>query len=143
MKIPLNALALGGMLALGTFGVAQAQDNPQPQSGQGQWGHGHRGMNPDRQLERLTRELNLTSDQQSQIKPLLVDRDQRMQALFQNQSLAQDDRRAQAKTIRDDTDSKVMANLNDDQKQKYTAMQERMQHRGGQGQPQESSPQPQ
>jgi len=142
MRTSFFVLALGGMLALGACGAAQAQDNPQPQPGQGQWGHG-RGMNPDRQLDRLTRELNLTSDQQAQIKPLLVDRDQKMQALFQNDSLSQDDRRAQAKTIRDDTDSKIMAVLNDDQKQKYTAMQQRMQHRGGQGQPQESSPQPQ
>ena len=45
-------------------------------------------MDPDRQLERLTRELNLTTDQQAQIKPLLVERQQKMQALFQDQSAA-------------------------------------------------------
>lgn len=143
MRTPLFVLALAGMLTLGVCSAAQAQDNPQPQPSQGQEGHGRGRMNPDRQLERLTRELDLTADQQSQIKPLLVDRDQRMQTLFQNQSLAEDDRRTQAKTIRDDTDSKIMAILNDDQKQKYTAMQEHMGRRGGQGQPQESSPQPQ
>ena len=51
---------------------------------------GGRGMrmDPDRQLERLTRELNLTTDQQAQIKPLLVERQQKMQALFQDQSAA-------------------------------------------------------
>ena len=143
MRTPLFVLALGGILAFGASGAAQAQDNPQPQPSQGQEGHGRGRMNPDRQLERLTQELNLTADQQSQIKPLLVDRNQRMQTLMQNQSLADDDRRTQAKTIRDDTDSKIMAILSDDQKQKYTAMQERMQHRGGQGQPEQAPPQPQ
>lgn len=143
MRKCLFVLALGGMLTLGICGVAQAQDSPQPDPSQGQGGHGRRGMNPDRQLERLTRALNLTSDQQSQIKPLLADRDQKMQALFQDQTMSQDDRRSQSKAIRDDTDSKIMAILNDDQKQQYTAMQERMRHRGGQGQPQESSPPPQ
>jgi periplasmic protein CpxP/Spy len=140
MRKSMFVLALGAMLALGATSVTRAQDNPQPQSGQGQWGHG-RGMNPDRQLVRLTRELNLTDDQQSQIKPLLVDRAQRMQALFQDQSLSQDDRRAQSKAIRDDADAKILAVLNDDQKQKYAAMQQRMHRRGGEGQPQESSPQ--
>lgn len=143
MRSRLFTLALGGMLAVGACGPIQAQENSQPQPGQGQWGHGRGGMNPDRQLARLTRELNLTSDQQAQIKPLLVDRGQRMQALFQDQSLSQDDRRAQSKTIREDTGSKILAILNDDQKQKYTAMQQRMHRRGGESQPLESSPQPQ
>ena len=56
-------------------------------------------MDPDRQLARLTSALNLTTDQQAQIKPLLVERQQKMQALMQDQSLSQEDRRAQMRTI--------------------------------------------
>ena len=58
-------------------------------------------MDPDRQLEHLTKTLNLSADQQSQIKPLLVDRQQKMQALWQDQSLSQQDRRSKAQAIRE------------------------------------------
>jgi Spy/CpxP family protein refolding chaperone len=90
-------------------------------------------MDPDRQLDRLTRQLSLTAEQQSQIKPLLVDRQQKMQALFQEQSLSREDRRARAETIASETKGKIEAVLNDQQKQKYEAMQERMRHGGGNG----------
>src|SRR5205085_2914415 len=90
MRTKLIHLALGGLLAIGVTGAALAQDNPPPPADQNQAGPppgGRRGMrmDPDRQLERLTRELSLTTDQQGQIKPLLVDRQQKMQALFQNE----------------------------------------------------------
>ena len=91
MKHKLFAIALGGMLALGAQAALYAQEQAPATSGpqQGQWGHGHRHMmNPDRQLAHLTKTLNLSADQQSQIKPLLVDRQQKMQALWQDQSLS-------------------------------------------------------
>ena len=84
-------------------------------------------------MDRLTRQLSLTAEQQSQIKPLLVDRQQKMQALFQEQSLSREDRRARAETIASETKGKIEAVLNDQQKQKYEAMQERMRHGGGNG----------
>jgi hypothetical protein len=91
-------------------------------------------MDPNRQLERMTRELNLTSDQQEKIKPLLVERQQKMQALMENQSLSQEDRRAQMRTIAEETNNSIKANLNDDQKQKFDSMRQRM-RRGGPGGP--------
>ena len=136
--------ALAGMLAIGATSAGYAQDTtnqPQAQQGQGQWGGGHgRGMmDPDRQLEHMTKQLNLSSDQQSQIKPILVDRQQKMQALFQNQSLSREDRHSQMQAIRQDSETKINAVLNDDQKQKYQAMQERM-RRGGPGEGGENAP---
>ena len=99
-------------------------------------------MDPDHQLAHLTSALNLTTDQQSQIKPLLVERQQKMQALMQNQSLSQEDRRAQARTISEGTNNSIKALLTDDQKQKFDAMQANM-RRGGPRPPDSSSPQPQ
>lgn len=133
MRSTLLTLAMSGVLALGVCAYAQDQENPPPP--QGQWGHGPHRMDPDRELQHLTRELNLSSDQQSQIKPLLVDQQQKMQALFQDESLAQEDRHAKAKSISDDTHSKIEALLTDEQKPKYEAMQQRM-HRGPEGPPQ-------
>jgi periplasmic protein CpxP/Spy len=141
MQTKLLSLALGGVLALGISGAAFAQDTPPPPPpDQGQaapppeaGGRGMR-MDPNRQLERMTRELNLTSDQQEKIKPLLVERQQKMQALMDNQSLSREDRRAQMRTIMDGTNNSIKANLNDDQKQKFEEMRQRM-RRGGPGVP--------
>lgn len=153
MQTKLFTLALGGLLALGSTAIAVAQDTPPPPPDQNQPGppaDGPRGrgmrMDPDRQLARLTRELNLTADQQSQIKPLLVDRQQKMQALFQDQSVAPEDRRARMRTIMEGTNNSIKAVLNDDQKQKFDAMHERMRRNGPGGPPPPpdgSAPQPQ
>ncbi len=103
-------------------------------------------MDPDRQLEHMTKELGLSADQQSQIKPLLVERQQKMQAIFQDQSLSREDRRARMQAIRTDSQSKIEAVLNDQQKQKFEAMQQHMGRRGGENggpPPPQAPPQPQ
>jgi len=155
MQKKLFTIALGGLLAIGASAVALAQDTPPPppnpsqdQAGPPQQGYGGRGMrmDPDRQLARLTRELSLTTDQQTQIKPLLVERQQKMQALMQDQSVAPEDRRAQMRSIMEGTNNSIKALLNEDQKQKFAAMQERMHHNGPGGPPPPpdgSAPQPQ
>src|SRR5579862_8054642 len=123
MRTKLVHLALSGLLALGVTAVASAQDTPPPPPDPGQTGgppprgRGMR-MDPDHQLAHLTSALSLTTDQQSQIKPLLIDRQQKMQALMQNESLSPEDRRAQARTISQGTNNSIKALLTDEQKQK-------------------------
>ena len=154
MQSRLISLTLGGILALGITGAALAQDTPPPPPDQSQpgppaEGRGGRGMrmDPNRQLERMTRELSLTSDQQEKIKPLLLERQQKMQALFQDQSVSQEDRRAQMRTIMEGSNNSIKAILTDDQKQKFEAMQQQRMRRGGPGggppPPDGASPQPQ
>ncbi len=148
MRNRLLTLALASLL---TAGVAMAQDNtasPQDSgqgAGQGQRGHGMmRPMDPDQELQHLTRQLDLTTDQQAQIKPLLVDHQQKLQALFQDQSLSRDDRRAKARAIGEEMHTKMGAILTDEQKQKLEAMMQRMHHGGGDnGAPPPASSQPQ
>ena len=36
-------------------------------------------MSPDDQLKRMTKDLNLTADQQAKIKPILVDAEKKME----------------------------------------------------------------
>jgi Spy/CpxP family protein refolding chaperone len=141
MRNKLFTLALGGALALSVTGAAFAQDTPAPN--QGEQGRGPGRMNPDRQLEHLTQTLNLTTDQQAQIKPLLVDRQQKTQALFQNQSISEQDRHTQMRTIMEGTNNSIKALLNDEQKQKFDAMHEHMHRGGGPDAPQGGTPQPQ
>jgi hypothetical protein len=139
MQIKLFHLALGGLLAFGATAATFARDPPPPPPDQNQAGppQGGRGMrmDPDRQLARLTQVLGLTTDQQTQIKPLLVDRQQKMQALMQDQSTPQEDRRAKARSISEGTNNSIKALLNEDQKQKFAAMQERMRNNGPGGGP--------
>jgi len=134
MRNKLFAIALGGLLAFGASAALYAQDQAPP-SGQ-QEGH-RRGMDADRQLEHLTKTLNLTADQQTQIKPILTDRQQKMQALFQDQSLTREDRHSKAEAIQQDTKTRLEAALNDQQKQQFEEMQAKMQarrHQGGENQ---------
>ncbi|MFZ0272976.1 MAG: hypothetical protein WB524_03165 [Acidobacteriaceae bacterium] len=134
MRNKIFAIALGGMLALGANAALYAQDTGGQQQGQGF--QGHRGMmNPDKQLEHMTKTLNLSADQQTQIKPILVDRQQKMQALWQDQSLSRADRHSKAEAIHQDARTRIEAVLNDQQKQQFEAMQQRG-PRGGANQPQ-------
>jgi periplasmic protein CpxP/Spy len=131
MQTKLCTLALAGLLTI-AGGAAIAQDNTAavPQQGQG---YGHRGMNPDAQLQHLTKQLDLTAEQQAQIKPILENRDAQMKQLWQDQSISQQDRHAKMESIHQDTNSKIEAVLNDTQKQKFAQMHEKMQQhmRGG------------
>jgi periplasmic protein CpxP/Spy len=140
MRNSLVSLALGTLLAVSAPGAAFAQDNPPPPQDQGQQGRGPMRMDPSRQLERMTRELSLTADQQGQIKPMLVDRQQKMEAVFQDQSLSQEDRRAKMQSIRQDSRSKIEGVLNDNQKQKFEAMEQRGPGRRGPGGPPDGGP---
>ena len=125
MRKTLCTLALTGLLSL-AGSAAFAQDNAAPPPSPGQE-HGHGRMDPEAQLEHLTKQLDLTADQQAQIKPILESRDQQVKQLWQDQSLAPQDRHAKMKAIQDDSKTKIEAVLNDTQKQKYEAMQAKMQ----------------
>jgi hypothetical protein len=129
MRNKLFTFALTGLLTVGMAGTAAlAQDTTAPAAPQGPPAYGHH-MNPDTQLQRLTKKLDLSTDQQSQIKPLLDSRQQQMQELWQDQSLSQSDRRTKAMGIQTDTNGKIEAVLSDTQKQQYEAMQAQMKQR--------------
>ena len=130
-------LALTGMLFLGSASVVLAQaaapaapDAPPPPPGM----HGHHMMaqNPDKQLAHMTAKLNLTADQQAQIKPILQDEQQQMQTLHSDTSMSRDDKRAKAMSMHQDSTQKIEAVLNDQQKQKFEADQQKMQERHSQ-----------
>jgi periplasmic protein CpxP/Spy len=134
MRMKIYTLALSGLLTLGMAGgAAMAQDMSAPPQ-QGGPGGGRHGMDPEAQLKHLTKALDLTSDQQAQLKPMLDAQHQQMEALHQDQSMSREDRFAKMKTIREDSKTKIEAVLNDSQKQKFEAMQERMHDRRGGGQ---------
>jgi len=145
MRKTLCTLALTGLLSL-AGSAALAQDNntaTQPQQGQGQWGHGPHGMNPEAQLQHLTKQLDLTADQQAQIKPILESRAQQANQIMQDQSLAPQDRHSKMMAIHEDSNAKIEAVLNDTQKQKFAAMQAKMREHAHEHMQGEQTPAPQ
>lgn len=88
----------------------------------------HHEMNADHDLARMTRHLKLTPDQQTQIKPILENRDQQLNQLWTDTSMSKKDRRSKAMDIREDAKNKIDPILNDEQKQKFDAMASRHHH---------------
>src|SRR5438270_5925688 len=73
----------------------QGQQGPPPQGGGdqggGHWGHGGPGgrqgrMDPAKRTQMLTQQLNLTKDQQTQVKDIFTAQQKQMQSLMQGQS---------------------------------------------------------
>jgi Spy/CpxP family protein refolding chaperone len=139
-RLILSSVLTAGLVSCGALAFAQEPGSaPETQSpGQGPGGGmGRHGMNPDQQLARMTQRYNLSADQQSQIKPILVDQQKQMQALHEDSSLSREDRMAKMQSIRSDSKMKIEAVLNDDQKKQFEAdqlqMEQRMQQRMGGG----------
>lgn len=128
MRKSLCSLVLTGILSI-TGGAAFAQSDTPAQQPAPTAPGGHHGMSVNDQLARMTKELNLTSDQATQIKPILTDRMQQMEALHQDQSMSQEDKMAKMKSLREDSNTKIEAVLNDTQKQQFAEMQAKQQQR--------------
>jgi protein CpxP len=117
-----------------------AQDNSAPapqqqdQAGPPRGGRGGPG-GEERQLERLTKRLNLTTDQVTQVKAIEDDSRKQSMAVRDDASVAGPDKRAKMMDIRKAAQDKIRGVLTDEQKPKYDAMlaemQQRMQNRGG------------
>jgi periplasmic protein CpxP/Spy len=121
-----------GMAALCALpAIAQDPSTPPPQD------HGPRYGGPGgggHRLEFLTKKLNLTPDQVTQIKAIDADTWNQMKALHENTSIAEADKHTQMAAIHKTSQGKFLAVLTDDQKTQYAALEEQMKdHRGNHG----------
>jgi protein CpxP len=124
-------LTYGVMLTFGMASLALAQDNSgqQPPAGQ-QLRHIHTPQSIDQELARLTKDLELTPEQQQQVRPLLDEHHNRIQALLdKNPNASRQELGAQIHAISEETHREIHALLSDHQKQLEKAMQQR-EHRG-------------
>jgi len=107
-----------------------AQNDTQSQEGAGvpppEAEHHVRNMHPpspEQQVKRLTKELNLTAEQQTQVKQIFADQDKnREQDRESMQNLSPQERRERFEQTRREVDAKIEAVLTDAQKQKFSAM---------------------
>lgn len=146
-----QALLMASVLAV-SCGALQAQsdgsggpppDGPPP--GESQQTPEH-GPSVERELKQLTHSLALTTEQQAQVKAILTDKHEQIEALF-NQSKqstqngktsadaasgddqrpsaeAVEQSRAAVKAIREDASAKIAALLTDDQKTRFAALED-------------------
>jgi periplasmic protein CpxP/Spy len=109
--------------------------------GGGQGGGGRRGpMSPDEQLKRMTKDFNLTADQQAKIKPILADEQKKMEDLRNDSGSDRQTMSWKMMQIRQDTNDQVRRLLDDMQKEKFDKQEQeradRMKNRrGGPGGP--------
>ena len=107
MKRNLLALVTAGAIALGGFVVVYAQPGP----GGAGCAHGHAFG-----LGHLTEKLNLTSDQQTKVQPILDAAKPQLAAIHQ-------DAMQKAKTVMDSSLSQIRPLLNPDQQKKLDGIQ--------------------
>lgn len=145
-KAMICALLSLTMVCCGTALYAQMQDgSSQGQSGMGQgMGQGamHRApMTTDERLAHMTQMLNLTTDQQAKIRPILDNESQQMQTLHQDTSMSREDKMTKMRSIRENSMSQITPILTPDQQKKWQETQsQHMGHQGGMA-PQGAPPQ--
>jgi len=135
------------MFMLGMTVPVVAQDNgAQQPSARQELQRIHTPQSIDQELAHLTKDLELTPEQQQQVRPLLDEHHDRIQALLdKNPKASRQELAPQIHSISDETHRKVHALLTDHQKELEKAMQQR-EHNGGENRrsapPAAASPEP-
>ncbi len=144
LRVAVLALGATALIAL----PAMAQDTTPAPQGQGgpRYGHGEPGGMGGHQLEFLTKKLNLTPDQVTQVKAIDEDTWKQAKALHDDTSIAGQDKRAKMMDIHKASQDKIRGLLTADQQTKFDALQAEMRehrgnHGGGQGGPPPPPPQ--
>ena len=120
-------LGMGVVLVLGMAGAGRAQENGvQEPSARQQLEHIHSSQSIDQELSRLTKDLELTTEQQQQVRPLLQEHHDKIQALLdKNPNASRQELGPQIHAISDETHREIHALLTDRQKELEKAMQQR------------------
>jgi hypothetical protein len=123
-------LLYGVMLTLGMAGLGAAQDGRQQPSAREQLQHVHTPQSIDQKLASLTKDLELTPKQQEQVRPLLQEHHDKIQALLdKNPKASRQDLGPQIHAVSDETHRQIHALLTDHQKDLEKAM-VRREHNG-------------
>ena len=121
MRNPSPTLVYGVLLMLGMAGPAIAQDNGAQQPSARQ--HMHTPQSIDQKLAQLRKDLELTPEQQQQVRPLLQEHHDKIQALLdKNPNASRQELGPQIHAISDETHQQIHALLTDHQKKLEKAM---------------------
>ena len=81
-----------------------------------------RQATPEQTMKHLTKKLALTSDQQSQLLPILTDRQQQVSAIQSDTTLTKKEQHARIVALRNDAESRIRMVLTDAQRAAYDEM---------------------
>lgn len=101
---------------------AFGKDDPNAQS---QKGPGDMRERVEKRMEHLTKELNLTKEQQEKIRPIIEKEMKDIRDVRQNTSLTQEQKMEKVKEIHQGTQAEVNKILTPEQQKKYAEMQEK------------------
>lgn len=134
MKRLLAALLLAGLATAPAFAQQGTDDAPQTTT------QGPHRADPQERLQRMTKMLQLTPDQQAKIGALLQGSAQQVQSIRADGSLQPADKRARMQALMQSTQEHISGLLTDTQRQRWNAMREKMQeHRDARQQGQSDS----
>ena len=91
--------------------------------GMGQGGMQRMPMSTDERLAHMTQMLNLTTDQQAKIRPILDNESQQMQTLRSDSSMSREDKMTKMRSIRENSMTQITPILTPDQQKKWEQMQ--------------------
>ncbi len=97
----------------------------------------HHTHNPQREAARISKRLNLSSDQTAKLEPILADRDSKIAAITNDTTISPVVMKQQMKAIHKQTRQQLTAILTPEQLQQIKS------HRRGQGAPAQTQPQTQ
>ena len=123
------AVALAGLLGLTLVAgetMAQTGEPPQGKPGMMRQGKGAWQPDPSFHLQKITKRLGLTAEQQEKIKPILDEEAAQMKAI-DNEKLTRAERRARMQELRKGSFEKIKPFLTPEQLKKHDAIRERMQ----------------
>jgi periplasmic protein CpxP/Spy len=108
---------------------------------QGEAGHPHGRFDPAKRTEMLTKQLNLTSDQQPKVLDILKSEQSQMESLHSDTSLSQEDRRSKMMDIHKTSSDQIRGLLDANQQKKWDEMQSKREQWQGHHPPSDSSKQ--
>jgi periplasmic protein CpxP/Spy len=147
LKKHLLVLVAAGLISVAApFAAAQDSSSNGQQSppSQENGGRHHGPPDPAQRTAELTKQLNLTSDQQAKVQEALQSERSQMESVHQDSSLSQQDRHAKMMEIRKSTDAQIRGLLDSNQQKKWDEMQAKreqwMQNRRSGGSDQQGPP---
>jgi len=125
-------------------GIAQETGSGnQGQGNQAQQHRGeHKGADPQKRVQHLTKKLNLSSDQQAKVLTILQDQQKQRENLRNDSSLSQQDRRSKMMDLHKSANEQIRALLTPDQQKKFDQMEQKKaaRHHGGRNDNQPQTP---
>jgi Spy/CpxP family protein refolding chaperone len=89
------------------------------------------GQNVDERVQMLTKQLDLTPEQQPKVRSILEEQQKQLTALRQNSSMSEEDRRAKMQEIHRSGMEQIRGILTPEQQQKMQQMRQNMEHHQG------------